>query len=108
MLTTVIKTLSGTAIAAAMALALPLAAQAKELRFVHAYPTAAQHHQNVTWYTEEVTRRTNGSVTFRIFPSAQLMPINQELPAIASGQVSMTYSIAPIAARRSATAFMPV
>jgi TRAP-type C4-dicarboxylate transport system substrate-binding protein len=37
-------------------------------------------------------------VTFRIFPSAQIMPINQELPAILSGQVSMTYSVAPVAA----------
>ncbi|MFG6637805.1 TRAP transporter substrate-binding protein [Sulfitobacter sp. 1A12126] len=98
MLDTVIKTLTRTAVAGAFALTLPLAAQGKELRFVHAYPTAAQHHQNATWFADEVTKRTDGSVTFRIFPSAQLMPINQELPAIASGQVSMTYSIAPIAA----------
>lgn len=100
MLDTVMKTLTRGAAIGALALGLPLAdsAAAKELRFVHAYPTAAQHHKNVEWYTDEVTKRTDGSVTFRIFPSAQLMPINQELPAIASGQVSMTYSIAPIAA----------
>lgn len=71
---------------------------ARELRFVHGYPTASQHQRNVEWYTSEVTKRTNGEVTFKIFPAAQLMPINQELPAILSGQVSMTYSVAPIVA----------
>ncbi|RAH96782.1 hypothetical protein DLJ53_31460 [Acuticoccus sediminis] len=73
-------------------------ADAKQLRFVHAYPTASQHHKNVQWFTQEVTKRTDGDVTFQVFPSAQVMPINQELPAILSGQVSMTYSVAPIAA----------
>ncbi|EIE51588.1 hypothetical protein AL036_13395 [Salipiger aestuarii] len=73
-------------------------AQAAELRFVHAYPTASQHHKNVLWFTEQVSEKTDGEVTFRIFPSAQIMPINQELPAILSGQVSMTYSIAPVVA----------
>lgn len=71
---------------------------AKELRFVHAYPTASQHHRNAEWFTQQVTERTNGEVTFRLFPAAQLMPINQELPAILSGQISMTYSIAPVVA----------
>jgi TRAP-type C4-dicarboxylate transport system substrate-binding protein len=71
---------------------------AKELRFAHAYPTASQHHRNAEWFTQQVTERTNGEVTFRLFPSAQLMPINQELPAILSGQISMTYSIAPVVA----------
>lgn len=73
-------------------------AWAKELRFVHAYPTASQHHRNVEWFTQQVTEKTKGEVTFRVFPSAQIMPINQELPAILSGQVSMTYSVAPVAA----------
>jgi TRAP-type C4-dicarboxylate transport system substrate-binding protein len=73
-------------------------ASATELRFVHAYPTASQHHRNVEWFTRQVTERTNGEVTFRVFPSAQIMPINQELPAIRSGQVSMTYTVAPVAA----------
>lgn len=73
-------------------------AVAQELRFVHAYPVASQHHRNVEWFTTQVTERTDGEVTFRVFPSAQLMPINQELPAILSGQVSMTYSVAPVVA----------
>ncbi len=47
-------------------------AVSKELRFVHAYPVASQHHRNVEWFTEQVTARTNGEVTFRVFPSAQL------------------------------------
>ena len=86
-----------TAVATTMLLTVPGAATAKELRFVHAYPVASQHHRNVEWFTSEVTKRTNGEVTFRIFPSAQIMPINQELPGILAGQVSMTYSVAPIA-----------
>ena len=73
-------------------------AEAKELRFVHAYPVASQHHRNVEWYTQQVTERTNGEITFKVFPSAQIMPINQELPGILAGQVSMTYSVAPIVA----------
>lgn len=73
-------------------------AAAKELRFVHAYPTASQHHKNVEWFSQAVTEKSGGDITFRVFPSAQIMPINQELPAILSGQVSMTYSVAPVAA----------
>ena len=72
--------------------------EARELRFVHSYPTASQHQRNVEWFTKEVTERTKGGVTFKVFPSAQLMPINQELPAILSGQVSMTYTVAPVVA----------
>lgn len=86
-------------LAAALATAgLSTMAEAAEIRFVHAYPVASQHHRNVQWYTEQVTERTNGEVTFRIFPSAQLMPINQELPAILAGEVGMTYTVAPVAA----------
>lgn len=79
---------------AAGTLALPALAQ--ELRFVHAYPVASQHHRNVEWFTQQVTERTKGEVKFRVFPSAQIMPINQELPGILSGQVAMTYSVAPV------------
>lgn len=71
---------------------------AQELRFVHAYPVASQHHRNVEWFTQQVTERTKEAVKFRVFPSAQLMPINQELPAILAGEVAMTYSVAPIVA----------
>ena len=78
--------------------AMSLPAVAQELRFVHAYPVASQHHRNVEWFTQQVTERTNGEVTFRVFPSAQIMPINQELPGILSGQVAMTYSVAPVVA----------
>lgn len=85
-------------VTALAALGFGAAAEAAELRFVHAYPVASQHHRNVQWYTEQVTERTKGDVTFRIFPSAQLMPINQELPAILAGEVAMTYSIAPVVA----------
>lgn len=93
------RTLRSGIIAAAMAAAgLTAAAEAAELRFVHAYPVASQHHRNVEWFTQQVTERTKGEVTFRIFPSAQLMPINQELPAILSGEVAMTYSVAPVVA----------
>lgn len=81
---------------AAGTIALPAAAE--ELRFVHAYPVASQHHRNVEWFTQQVTERTKGEVTFRVFPSAQIMPINQELPGILSGQVAMTYSVAPVVA----------
>ncbi|MBC7133663.1 MAG: TRAP transporter substrate-binding protein [Roseovarius sp.] len=89
---------AGCIAAGAMALGGAGDAGATELRFVHAYPTASQHQRNVLWFTEQVTERTGGEVTFRIFPSAQIMPINQELPAIRSGQVSMTYSVAPVVA----------
>lgn len=81
---------------AASAMTLP--AMAQELRFVHSYPVASQHQRNVEWFTQQVTERTNGEVTFRVFPSAQIMPINQELPAILAGQVAMTYTVAPVAA----------
>lgn len=87
-----------TVLAVIMMLTEPNLVIAKELRFVHAYPVASQHHRNVEWFTSEVTKQTNGEVTFRIFPSAQIMPINQELPGILVGQASMTYSVAPVAA----------
>ena len=86
------------ALATLASVSFTVSAEAKELRFVHAYPVASQHHRNVEWFTSEVTKRSNGDITFKVFPSAQIMPINQELPAILAGQVSMTYSIAPIVA----------
>lgn len=88
-----------TGLAAALAtLGLTSLAEAVEIRFVHGYPVASQHQRNVEWFTQQVTERTNGEVTFRIFPSAQLMPITQELPSILAGEVGMTYSVAPIVA----------
>ncbi|MRG84870.1 TRAP transporter substrate-binding protein [Salinibacillus xinjiangensis] len=65
------------------------------LKLAHGYPTEAFHHTHMEWFAEEVKKRSDGRLTIDIFPNAQLMPADQEVPAILQGQIDMSHSTSP-------------
>lgn len=62
------------------------------LKMVHGYPTEALHHKHMLWFAEEVKKRSEGRLEIEIYPSAQLMPADQEIPSIIQGVVDMSHT----------------
>lgn len=67
------------------------------LRLVHSHPQASMHHQYVEWFDEEIQKRSNGRLKIEAFSDGQLMPSDQEIPAMLQGQVDMVHSSSAIA-----------
>ncbi|MEC1524998.1 TRAP transporter substrate-binding protein [Neobacillus niacini] len=65
------------------------------LKLAHGYPTEAFHHTHMQWFAEEVKKRSDGRLTIEIYPSAQLMPVDQEAPSILQGVIDMSHSSSP-------------
>jgi TRAP-type C4-dicarboxylate transport system substrate-binding protein len=65
------------------------------LKLAHGYPTEAFHHTHMEWFAEEVKKRSDGRLSIEIFPSAQLMPVDQEAPSILQGVIDMSHSSSP-------------
>lgn len=68
------------------------------LKLAHGFPTTAYHHTHMEWFAEEVKKRSNGQLTIQLFPSGQLMPPDQEAPAMLQGQIDMSHSSSPVLA----------
>ncbi|MEH7276709.1 TRAP transporter substrate-binding protein [Neobacillus vireti] len=68
------------------------------LRLAHGYPTASFMHTFVEWYNEEIQKRSDGRLSLEIYPTAQLMPVDQEVPAILQGQIDMSQTSSPVLA----------
>ncbi|WP_209123303.1 TRAP transporter substrate-binding protein [Alkalihalobacillus sp. BA299] len=68
------------------------------LKLAHAYPTASYMHTFMEWFNEEVQKRSDGRLSLDIYPSGQLMPTDQEVPAILQGQIDMSHSLSPVLA----------
>ncbi|MRG84873.1 TRAP transporter substrate-binding protein [Salinibacillus xinjiangensis] len=68
------------------------------LKLAHGFPTGAFHHTFMEWFAEDVHNRSDGRLTIDIFPSGQLMPPDQEVPAILQGQIDMSHSSSPVLA----------
>lgn len=66
------------------------------LKLAHAYPTASFMQTFMEWFSEEVQKRSNGRLTIEIFPNGQLMPPDQEVPAILQGQIDMSHTSSPV------------
>ncbi len=66
------------------------------LKLAHSQPTAAVLHQNTEWLKEELEKRSNGRLSLEIYPASQLMPGDQEMPALVQGQVDMVHSYSSI------------
>lgn len=62
---------SATALATGLA-APALAQRARTLRFAHFSPTSDPNHETATMFANQVRDATNGEITIRIFPGAQL------------------------------------
>lgn len=65
------------------------------LKLAHGYPTEAFHHTHMQWFADEVNKRSDGRLTIEIYPSAQLMPVDQEAPSILQGVIDMSHSSSP-------------
>ncbi|MFS0577057.1 TRAP transporter substrate-binding protein [Sporosarcina sp. 179-K 3D1 HS] len=67
------------------------------LRLVHSHPQASLHHQYVEWFDAEIQERSNGRLKIEAYSDGQLMPSDQEIPAMLQGQVDMVHSSSAIA-----------
>lgn len=68
------------------------------LKLSHAYPTSSFVHTFMEWFNEEVQKRSDGRLAIDIYPNGQLMPPDQEMPAILQGQIDMTHTLSPVLA----------
>lgn len=66
------------------------------LKLAHGFPTSSFMHTFMEWFNEEVQKRSDGRLTIDIFPNGQLMPPDQEMPAILQGQIDMSHSTSPV------------
>ena len=92
---TMLKTLLA---AAAVALALPVAAQTK-LKWAHVYETSEPYHTESVWAADEIKKRTSGKFDIQVFPASSLgkeTDINQGMQL---GTVDMIISGSSFAAR---------
>ncbi len=68
------------------------------LKVSHGFPTSSFMHTYMEWFDEEIQKRSEGRLSLEIFPSGQLMPIDQEIPAVLQGQIDIVHSTSPILA----------
>lgn len=68
------------------------------LKLSHGYPTSSFVHTFMEWFNAEVDKRSNGRLSIDIYPNGQLMPPDQEVPAILQGQIDMSHNLSPVLA----------
>ncbi|MBU8906240.1 TRAP transporter substrate-binding protein [Desertibacillus haloalkaliphilus] len=68
------------------------------LTLSHGYPTSSFMHTFMEWFDEEVQERSDGRLSLEIYSNGQLMPPDQEVPAILQGQIDMTHTTSPVLA----------
>ncbi|MBM4761822.1 TRAP transporter substrate-binding protein [Bacillus sp. B15-48] len=66
------------------------------LKLAHGFSTTHFMHTFMEWFNNEVQERSDGRLSIEIFPSAQLMPVDQELPSLIQGQIDMVHSSSPV------------
>lgn len=66
------------------------------LKLAHGYPTSSFMHTFMEWFNEEVQKRSEGRLAIEIYPNAQLMPVDQEMPAMLQGQIDMSHTSSPV------------
>ncbi|MBM4763376.1 TRAP transporter substrate-binding protein [Bacillus sp. B15-48] len=67
-----------------------------ELTVSHGFPETAFVHKFVEWFDEEVQKRSDGRLSFNIYPNGQLLPVSQEVAGLLDGQVDMVQSTSPV------------
>ncbi|MBM4763667.1 TRAP transporter substrate-binding protein [Bacillus sp. B15-48] len=68
------------------------------LKMSHGFPTGAFHHTFMEWFADEVETKSDGRLKIEIYPTGQLMPPDQEVPAMLQGQIDMSHSSSPVLA----------
>jgi TRAP-type C4-dicarboxylate transport system substrate-binding protein len=81
------RTMLRAGVLAALAVAMPLAAQAKklELRYGHMNSTNSVAGQQAQMFADLVEKYTNGEVTIRVYPSSQLGKMQEMAEATSTG-----------------------
>lgn len=84
---------TASAAAAAVPLARPaLARNSVEIRVAHVNQTSFQGHAPMVAATKKITDRTNGRLTFRIFPGAQLGSTTEMIEQASQGEPVISYT----------------
>jgi len=87
-----------TAVAAALVVAGPVAAQTK-LKWAHVYETSEPYHTQSVWAAEEIKKRTNGKFDIQVFPASSLGKETDINQGMSLGTVDMIISGPSFAAR---------
>jgi len=61
----------------------------KIIRFTHELPVTHHNHQAALKLAEEIQKRSNGTLTLKVFPAAQLFSDKESIKAIKGGAVEM-------------------
>jgi len=94
------RALGGLAAAAALGLAVPAAtAQSVTIRIASVNSPTAESVMTAQRVADRITQRTEGRVTFQLFPSAQLGTTADSLEQASQGQPIITYTSASFMAR---------
>src|SRR4051812_729786 len=62
----------------------------------HPYPPTSLQQKTLEWYNDEIEKRSDGKLSLEIYPSGQLMPPGQELPALINGKIDMALPISSV------------
>lgn len=83
------------ALAAAAAFVLPAHAQkAIEWRYGHMNPPNSAAGQQAQWLSEEIAKRTNGSIKVTVYPSSQLGKLQELAEAVSTGTIALSHNTA--------------
>jgi C4-dicarboxylate-binding protein DctP len=66
------------------------------LRVSHPYPEISAQQKTLEWYNDELVKRSDGRLSLDIFPGAQLMPPDQEIPGILNGQIDIALPLSSL------------
>jgi len=61
------------------------------LKLAHGFSNTHFMHTFMEWFDKEVQERSNGRLSIEIYPNGQLMPHDQEAPALVQGQIDMVH-----------------
>jgi TRAP-type transport system periplasmic protein len=87
------------AAAAAMSVAMPLTAQATELRLSVETPPGHIRNQAADKWAEAIAKASDGKLTVTVFPAAQLYKSKDAIRALASGALDLSIQASPTLSR---------
>jgi TRAP-type C4-dicarboxylate transport system substrate-binding protein len=61
------------------------------LKLSHGFSSTHFMHTFMEWFNDEVEKRSDGRLSIQIYPNAQLVPHDQEAPALVQGQIDMVH-----------------
>ena len=87
------RTIVGTAIAAPFLARRAWAQAPIELKLSHYNPPGSVHHKYLTGWAETIAKRSDGRMTVRIYPAAQLGPVPRQFDLARNGQADIAMGL---------------